>query len=200
MNDQVLALFSRYGSTALFAIVTIAAVGVPLPVTLLLIITGSLVSQGAMDIRTAIALASIGSIAGDQAGFAIGKFGGQALVRRYKTLLGSEKKLRELEVRTRKWGAAGIFFSRWLVSPLGPWVNFASGAGAYSWLQFTIWDVIGEIFGAILFIDLGRIFSDRVQEIGSLFGDLSWAVIAVIAAVFLGWKLLARQRVPVRFE
>ena len=37
MREQILAALSQYGSPALFAVVTIAAVGVPLPITLLLI-------------------------------------------------------------------------------------------------------------------------------------------------------------------
>ena len=40
MREQILAALSQYGSPALFAVVTIAAVGVPLPITLLLIVTG----------------------------------------------------------------------------------------------------------------------------------------------------------------
>ena len=38
MNDQLLAIVSQYGTPALFGIVTIAAIGVPLPITLLLIL------------------------------------------------------------------------------------------------------------------------------------------------------------------
>jgi len=190
MSDQVLALFSHYGSPALFIIVAIAAVGVPLPVMLLLIVTGSLAAQGAMKIWLAIVVSSAGAIVGDQAGFAIGRWGSIALVNRYRQLLGKAEKLKELEHRARRWGDAGIFFSRWLVSPLGPWINFASGAGNYSWLRFTFWDVVGETFGAVLFIELGSYFSDRVQMVDSVLGDLSWAAVAMIAAAFFGWNLL----------
>ncbi len=189
MSEQALALFARYGSPALFIIVAIAAAGLPLPVTLLLIITGSFVAQGTMNIETAIALAAVGSIVGDQLGYAVGRWGSKALVARYKSLLGGAEKLRQLEAKATKWGSAGIFFSRWLVSPLGPWINFASGAGAFSWLRFTIWDVLGETFGAVLFIELGRIFSDRVQEVGSVLGDLTWAIVGILAAAFIGWRL-----------
>jgi membrane-associated protein len=189
MNEQVLALFTRYGSPALFIIVAIAAAGLPLPVTLLLIITGSFVAQGTMHIETAVALTAVGSIVGDQFGYAVGRWGSKALFARYKSLLGSAEKLRQLEAKATRWGSAGIFFSRWLVSPLGPWINFASGAGEFSWLRFTIWDVLGETFGAVLFIELGRIFSDRVQEVGSVLGDLTWAIVGILAAAVIGWKL-----------
>ena len=60
MREQILAALSQYGSPALFAVVTIAAVGVPLPITLLLIVTGSLISQGVMNFWVAIGLAGAG--------------------------------------------------------------------------------------------------------------------------------------------
>jgi membrane protein DedA with SNARE-associated domain len=56
-------------------------------------------------------------------------------------------------------------------------------------LRFTFWDVVGETFGAALYIELGRVFSDRVQEVGAVLGDLTWAIVGILAAAFIGWKL-----------
>jgi membrane-associated protein len=189
MNEQVLAALARYGSPALFAIVAVAAVGVPLPVTLLLIVTGSLAAQGAMNIWLAIAIAAVGSIVGDQVGFAVGRWGGKALVARLSRMIGSPERIAEMDAKAKRWGAAGVFFSRWLVSPLGPWINLASGAADYSWLRFTLWDFLGESFGAALYIWLGLIFSDRVQAVGAILGDLTWAAVGILVAAFIGWKL-----------
>ena len=189
MSEQVLAALALYGSPALFAIVAVAAVGVPLPVTLLLIVTGSLAAQGAMNVWLAIAIAAVGSVAGDQIGFAVGRWGGKRLVTRLSRMIGSAERIRELDAKAKSWGGAGVFFSRWLVSPLGPWINLASGAADYSWLRFTLWDFLGESFGAALYIWLGLVFSDRVQEVAGILGDLTWAVVGILVAAFIGWKL-----------
>ena len=193
MKEQVLAAVASYGLPALFAIVAVAAVGVPLPITLLLIVTGSLAAQGVMNIWSAIAIAAVGSVAGDQIGYAVGRWGGSSLVARLSRMIGNPDHIRELDAKAKRWGGAGVFFSRWLLAPLGPWINLASGASDYSWLQFTLWDFLGESFGAGLFIWLGRMFSDRVQEIGAILGDLTWAILGLLAAVFLGWKLFFRR-------
>jgi membrane protein DedA with SNARE-associated domain len=189
MLDQFLAALTQYGSPALFVVVAIAAIGVPVPVTLLLIVTGSLAAQGSINLWWAIAIASVGSVAGDQIGFAVGRWGGKKLVAKFTWILGNAERLKKLDAKAKRWGGAGVFFSRWLVTPLGPWINLASGAANYSWLRFTLWDFLGESFGAALFIGLGQVFSDRVQEIGAIFGDLTWAIVGVLAAAFLGWKL-----------
>jgi membrane protein DedA with SNARE-associated domain len=189
MRDQILAALAQYGSPALFAVVTIASIGVPLPVNLLLIVTGSLVAQGFMPLWWAVALACVGSVIGDQIGYAIGRWGGAALVSRFATLLGGSERMAKAEAHARRWGGAGVFLSRWLVTPLGSVVNFTSGIAEYPWIRFLMWDVLGEALGAALYIVLGRIFSDRVLELGAALGDFSWMMLALGATAVLGWTL-----------
>jgi membrane protein DedA with SNARE-associated domain len=199
MNEQLLAAVSEYGAPALFGIVTIAAVGVPLPVTLLLIVVGSMISQGAMNPWWAVGVAGAGAILGDQAGYAIGRWGGPAIVTRLSALFGKRASLEAMEAKARAWGGPGIFITRWLLSPLGPWINLVSGTAGYPWHRFLFWDVLGELTGAAVYISLGRFFSDRVMALDGVLGDLTWAIAALLAAVILGyqlWAYLRRARVP----
>ena len=191
MREQILAALSQYGSPALFVVVTIAAVGVPLPITLLLIVTGSLVSQGAMNFWLAIGLAGAGSVIGDLIGYGVGRWGGSELVDRFTRLLGGPERLEQAQSTARHWGGLGIFFSRWLVTPLGPWVNLASGLAGYPWMRFLVWDALGEFLGALIYVGLGQIFSDRVLALDGVLSDFTWAIVALLAAVFLGWKFLS---------
>jgi membrane-associated protein len=194
MSEQLLAALSQYGPPALFAIVAIAAIGMPLPISLLLIVTGSLVAQGAMSFWLVIAVASSGSIAGDQIGYALGRWGGHALVTRFSRLLGGSEGLKKAEAKAHAWGGPGIFFSRWLISPLGPWINLASGTASYPWIRFLFWDVLGEVLGVTIFVVLGRVFSDRVMALHDVLGDVTWAILALLAAIILGWQLFSRLR------
>jgi membrane protein DedA with SNARE-associated domain len=194
MNEQLLAAVTQYGAPALFGIVSIAAVGVPLPITLLLIVVGSMVSQGAMNLWWAMGAASAGSILGDQAGYAIGRWGGSAAVAKVSRLLGKKAGLQALEKKAQAWGGPGIFATRWLLSPLGPWINLASGTAGYPWHRFLFWDVLGEATGAAVYISLGRLFSDRVMALDGVLGDMTWAIAALIAAVILGVQLVRRLR------
>ena|SRR5437868_5365847 len=193
MREQILAALSQYGSPALFAVVTIAAVGVPLPITLLLIVTGSLISQGVMNFWVAIGLAGAGSVIGDLIGYGIGRLGGQGLVDRFTRLLGGPERLEKVQSTARRWGGLGIFFSRWLVTPLGPWVIFASGLAGYPWMRFLVWDALGEFLGTVIYIGLGKVFSDRVLALDAMLSDVTWAIAALLAAVLLGWKVLSQS-------
>src|ERR1039458_6516915 len=190
MNDQLLAAVTQYGAPALFGIVTIAAIGVPLPITLLLIVVGSMISQGAMNLWWALGVASVGSILGDQAGYAIGRWGGPTVLTRLSRLFGRRANLHAMEAKVKAWGGPGIFMTRWLLSPLGPWINLASGTASYPWRRFLFWDSLGEITGAVVFISLGRFFSDSVMALYGVLGDLTWAIVALLAAIILGYQLL----------
>ncbi|MGD0048789.1 MAG: DedA family protein [Bryobacteraceae bacterium] len=194
MNDQLLAAVSQFGAPALFGIVTIAAIGVPLPITLLLIVAGSMISQGALNPWWAIGAASAGSILGDQAGYAIGRWGGPAVVTRLSGLFGKRVNLQAMEAKVKAWGGSGIFITRWLLSPLGPWINLASGTAGYPWHRFLFWDILGEITGAAVFISLGWFFSDRVMSLDGVLGDLTWAIAALLASVVFGYLLLTYLR------
>ena len=66
----------------------------------------------------------------------------------------------------------------------------------YSWPRFLLWDVLGEVLWVVLYVMLGKLFSDRVQELSDLAGNLTWVVAGVLAIIVLGWKLRQYFRGP----
>jgi membrane protein DedA with SNARE-associated domain len=193
VTDQLLGWLSLYGLPALFFILVIASAGMPFPVTLLLIAAGSFVAQGEFKLGPVLLLASAGAVVGDQIGYCIGRYGGRRLVRRIAKRIGEER-VERAEAFAHHWGGLGIFLSRWLVTPLGPWLNLTSGAAGYSWPRFFLWDVLGEVLWVVLYVLLGKFFNDRVVELADLLGNLTWVIIGVIATIVLGWKLFQTFR------
>jgi membrane protein DedA with SNARE-associated domain len=105
-----------------------------------------------------------------------------------------EAKIAQARAFAKRWGGAGIFFTRWLVTPLGPWLNLTSGIANYPWGAFLIWDVLGETLWVVLYVLLGKLFSGRVQALLDILGNLSWVIVGLIAAVILAWQLLRSLR------
>ena len=189
MIDQLLAWLSLYGVPAFFVILVVTCAGIPFPDTLMLLAVGSFVEQGEMKLWQVLVVGSAGAIIGDQIGYCLGRWGGRRLVRRITRKVGGADKMKRAEVFSKRWGGAGIFFSRWLVGPLGPWINLSSGITAYPWPRFVLWDLLGEVLWVVLYVMLGYIFSDRVQELADLLGNVTWLIVGVIAAAILGWRL-----------
>ncbi|MDH7639374.1 DedA family protein [Sphingomonas oryzagri] len=189
MNAELIGLLTRYGLPALFLIIAVTSAGAPFPDSLLLIAVGSFVAQGDLDYWPVVATATAGAVAGDQIGYALGRWGGRPLAAKFA---GGER-IEKAEAFSRKWGGPGIFLSRWLVGPLGPWINITSGLTVFSWPRFLILDIAGELLWVLIYVTLGRQFSDKVEAIADLLGNLTWVILGLIVTAALGWKLVTRD-------
>jgi membrane protein DedA with SNARE-associated domain len=194
ITDQILAALLVYGLPVLFGVILVCSVGVPFPISLMLVAAGSFVEQGEMKLWQVIAVASVAAVLGDQIAYGLSRWGGRRLVSRLSRKIGADEKIKQAEALTKRWSGAGIFFSRWLVTALGPWVNVASGIAGYPWRRFLIWDVLGEILWVSLYVGIGYAFSNRVQAIAEILGSFTWVVLGLILTVILGWQLVGYLR------
>lgn len=190
IQGQLLSALVQYGFPVLFGAVLVAAVGVPLPVSLLLVAAGSFVEQGEFSYWWIIAVTVLAAVVGDNIGYGLGRWGGRPVVERVAGWVGGTAQLIKAEQLANRWGATGIFFSRWLVSPVGPAINLTSGIAAFPWLLFVMLDIAGELVWVMLYVTLGRMFSDRVQAISDLLGNLTWVIVGGCLIIFLAWKVV----------
>jgi membrane-associated protein len=190
MNDQLLGWFSIYGLPFFFGLLVLSSAGIPFPITLTLVVSGAMVEQGEFELWEVLLSGISAAVIGDQIGYFLGWFGGRRLVRRLTEYTGGEEKIKKAEDFTRRWGGAGIFFSRWLITPLGPWINITSGITDYPWKRFLLWDVLGESLWVIIYVLLGKYFSDDLQQIVDFTGNLTWIFLGTIMTGILGWSLI----------
>ena len=202
ITDQLLGALSQYGLPVLFGVIVIAAAGIPLPISMMLVAAGSFVEVGEMKLWQVIVVASAGAVIGDQIGYVLGRWGGHRFTERIRRRRNGLEKLAQAQAFAKRWGAAGIFLTRWLITPLGPWLNLTSGMTGYPWIRFLVWDLLGEVLWVVLYVMLGMLFSDRVQALAEVLGNLAWVIVGLIAAVILGWKLLRflQPAEPLRVE
>lgn len=193
-TDQLLVMLLLYGLIAIFSVTMVAAVGAPLPTNLMLIAAGSFVKQGEMTLWQVIIVASIAAVLGDLIGYGLSRWGGRRLLARISNKLGGAEKIKKTEALAKRWGGTGIFFSRWLLTSLGPWINVTSGIADYPWRRFILWVVLGDVLWVFLYVMVGYIFSDRVQAIAELLSYFTWVFFGFIVTVILGWKIMQYLR------
>jgi membrane protein DedA with SNARE-associated domain len=196
MSDYLLSTLGVYGLPVLFVILLVGCAGVPMPSSLLLVAAGSFVEQGEMALWPVLGLSATGAIIGDNLGYALGRWGGRRLTGRINNLVGGEERLKTAEDWLKRRQGAGVFLSRWLLTPLGPVVNIISGVTNYPWPRFLVYDVLGEALWVTLYVLLGQFFSDRVQAMSDLLGDFTWMIVGLIIALTLGWILYRQFRAP----
>jgi len=189
MTGQLLEFLTVYGLPAAALLLAVGQFGIPIPTSLALLTLGALAANGDADLSTAFIWALTGATLGDQAGFFAGRFIIQSAEGRPGFLGGMAKKARAAEPRLANWGGRGVFFTRWLVTPLGPAFNIASGITGLPWSKFTVWCVSGEILWVSIYIALGYSFGSNIETLSGILGNLSMALAMLALAAFLGWRL-----------
>ena len=93
---------------------------------------------------------------------------------------------------TGRWGNLGIFLSRWLASPLGPYVNLAAGIMRLNWPRFLLWGALGEIVWVTAYVGMGYVFAGQMTAVAEIAGNASGFLAAAAVAAGLGaylWKI-----------
>jgi len=194
MTDILLEWVSHYGLAILAGSIYLAALGAPLPASVLLVLSGAFAASGEMDFWMVALTAYFSAVAGDISGFGIAYRGGTWLRPRLRrSALGTQ--LGRTEAFMEKWGGLGVFFSRWLVAPLGPTVNYVSGLSRLSWRRFILWDLLGEVVWVSAYITIGTAFSTSALMLVDMIASASWVFIGVLGMYFMGRRLqkLARR-------
>jgi membrane protein DedA with SNARE-associated domain len=189
-----LSALTVYGLPVLFLVITIAGIGLPFPVSFVLVAAGSFVEQREMSFWPVVIVSSIAAILGDTIGYLLARWAGKRLIVRISRGVVAESRIKNAENFAARWDVAGIFFSRWLITALGPWMNLTCGIAHYPWRRFLFWVMLGEVLWVLLYVSLGYAFSSRVQTIADLLGNFTWFILGLLISAFLGWKLLKAAR------
>jgi membrane protein DedA with SNARE-associated domain len=179
MSETVFALVTAYGAYVIFASAFLSCLALPIPTSLMMLSGGAFVATGDLSLWQVILAAYGGAVIGDQAGFAIGRFGGGPLLDRLARKPARRAVLERARRLVDRHGGSGVFLSTWLFAPLGPWVNFVAGATGLGWARFTLWDVLGEVVWVTVYVGLGMVFASQVAVVAEVMGN----VVGLLAAL-----------------
>ena len=188
----------QYGYVALWFAIFVAAVGVPLPISLVLLAAGAFSALGDFNVFILALVASSAAVCGDNLGYFIGRLWGRRLLdwleRAPRRRLFSPRTVARARAYFARGGGWAIFLSRFLASGLGGAINLLAGANPYHYRRFLLADVSGETLGAAIPLGLGSIFGASWEPVGSLKGDVSLLFLATLLVVILSISLVRMLR------
>lgn len=192
--DALFVIVANYGVVAMSVTTFLSCLAVPVPASAIMLTAGAFAASGDLQLATVVLSAYGGAVVGDQAGYLIGRsFAGPlerwAAARRRRAFL-----LGKARASIDQWGGVGVFLSRWFVSPLGPYMNFAGGAGRMHWARFTGWGGAGEAVWVMLYVGLGYMFAESLPAIVRFAADFNGIIVGGVVAVALGMWIRARHR------
>ena len=163
-SEDLVSAVLVYGYPALALTLFLGALGVPLPSGLAMIVAGSLAAQGRMTWLLVVSVAMAASVAGDLAGYGVGRvLGGDFLERRARWIGLSRERRARVERLFERWGALAVLLSRSLVSVLSSAVNLVAGAGGYRLRAFVVFGVIGRLAWSSAYLGLGYVASTGLE-------------------------------------
>lgn len=194
MTDWLLALVPQYGLWLLAATTFLSCLALPFPASILMLTAGGFAAAGDLVLWEAFLAATVGAVAGDQLGYWAGRGLGLSFLTQLRRDPGRDRLLARADGLMDRRGVLAVFFSRWLVSPLGPWVNLLAGSTGYGWVRFTAAGVAGEVVWAGLYVGTGYGFAGNIQAANDMLGSVLGMVGGLGAVVALGYWLFGGAR------
>ena len=184
LTNWFLAAITMYGPALLSLILFVGALGLPLPGTLFLLVTGALVQQGSMDGVMASGLGLIGVVLGDSVGYFMGRSAGNWLQSR----VNQDHAWQKAQERFIRQGGRAIYWTRFLFTPFAVPTNLIAGGSGYSFRQFLRYDVAGELTWIGLYGGLGYVAGSQWDVISQMVSDYTSALMYMLVgatAVYL---------------
>lgn len=191
-NTQILTAILTYGGLALGVIVFLAAVGLPFPSSVVVVASGAFIQQGYLNFFPTLAFALLFVVIGDLLSYLMGLFG-RRLTRRWANSPNWQK----AEVYFQKRGAAAVFLTRCLVTPLAVPTNLIAGGSKFPILRFMSMSVTGEFTWLIAYGGLGYAFGSQWEYISDLISNFSGLLAGIVLLVIgLVWLRRNPQKLP----
>jgi membrane-associated protein len=190
----VIAPFNAGALAAYFGLAALVggeSAGLPIPGETSLLASSVLASQSKLSISLVIAVAAGAAVAGDNAGYLIGRRGGRwLLVRPGRWQHARRRLLMDGEAFFARHGGKAVFLARWVpgLRLTGAWL---AGAARMRWRSFFLWNALGGVAWATT-IGLGGYFLGTAAS--RVVGPAGLALLALLVALAVAVLVLRRWR------
>lgn len=173
---------------------TSAFVGLVVPGEVTLLIAGWFAYRGILEMPWLLAAAWLGSILGDSAGYAIGRFGGVKFLRRFGRFFFFRERYLETSYKYfRNHGGKTVIFGRFIgvLRAFGPMV---AGISRMPYGRFLVYDIAGAILSSTLILSLGYFFGESYEVINQWLGWGGVVIFVLVVAAVVAVKVIRKRR------
>jgi membrane protein DedA with SNARE-associated domain len=190
-------LLDDYGYLALGGFIFVEDFGVPAPGESILIAASVYAGAGRLNIVAVGVIAVLAAVAGDNIGYAIGRYGGHALVLRFgKYVLITRERLDKAERFFRRYGGQIVVVARF-IEGLRQLNGIIAGIAEMPWPRFLVFNTIGATLWVGVWSTVGYLAGNNIASIFATVTRYSlYLLIAlgVLAAAWIARAVLRRRR------
>ncbi|OBK93460.1 alkaline phosphatase [Mycobacterium asiaticum] len=186
----------RYGYAAVVLLVGLEGIGIPLPGQIILIAAGIYAGAGELSLALVLIAGLLAAVCGDNSGYAIGRFGGRALVLRFgRYVFLTEKRLAATE---RFFGRRGVF-----VVLIGRFVDglrqasgIVCGLARMRWRRYLAYNALGSTVWVAVWVFAGYLAGSHIAALYAVAHHhakyLLIGLAVLVAGGLAGWAIKRR--------
>jgi len=196
-------LIEHWGYEAIFAVVILGNLGLPVPEEGILVFAGYLIWTGKLALVKVLIVAILAAVLGDSIGYWFGRHYGQAAIRRFgHKIFITEARLDKARQFVGRYGWYGVFVARFI-----PGLRFMAGPVAGSaGLPFPRF-LSANLLGGLVYVPisvgagyfLGQSLGEVLRQIERMVGrseHLALLLVAIGVLLILGWRALSTRNAP----
>ncbi len=177
------------GPLTLGFVAFICALGVPLPIPVLMIAAGALVRQGHLHLPAAIGFTIGGALIAEVLYYSVGrKLGPLAHSRTSARFVAVYA---EAEARFSQRPAVTVYLTRWLFPPIGIPTNLIAGSSRFPLARFVAAAVVGNVMWIVGYTAIGYALGNDYHNMSPVFDRYKVYFAAAAAAIglaYVGWR------------
>jgi membrane protein DedA with SNARE-associated domain len=197
VEHLILGWIAQYGYLAIFALLVLGIVGLPVPDETLLTFSGYLVFAGHLSLPLAFAASLAGSITGITISYWLGRTFGLALIHRYGRYVRiQEKHVNAAHAWFERVGHWGLTFG-YFVPGVRHFTAYAAGMSDLEPHQFALFAYSGGVLWVSSFIALGYFLGERWHAVQkSVDHFMIWLSVAaaILVSAYLLWRRWRKAR------
>jgi len=176
-------VLDHYGYLAVGGFITLEDFGVPVPGETILIAAAVYAGAGRLNIVAVGLVAIVAAVVGDNIGYAIGFFGGRALVLRFGKYVGlTSERLAKAEGFFDRYGGAVVTGARF-VEGLRQANGIVAGTIRMPWPRFLAFNALGAVLWAGVWASAGYLAGDHITAIYDTVSRYSLYLLVALAVV-----------------
>jgi membrane protein DedA with SNARE-associated domain len=183
----------HYGYFALFALLWIDTMGLPLPSEIPLLYAGTLIAKGDLNIVAAGLVSAAGALCGSLLAYVVSRKVGRAIVLRWgKYILITEDHLERSERWFERRGPAAVFICR-MVPLARTLISIPAGIAEMEPVRFGVYTFAGSLPWAFGLLAFGWALGDSWKKVLHSFTLASVAAAVVLVAGIVWWFIRRRR-------
>ena len=193
--DFVFQLISQYGLIALFFLLVLGIVGLPVPDETLLTFCGYLVYKGNFHYLPTVLVAFAGSVCGITTSYIIGRTGGLYLVHKYGRYVHlTQARLDTVHQWFERMGRWTLFFG-YFMPGVRHFTAVVAGSSELEPHVFALFAYTGGFLWVLTFISLGYFLGEQWSHITEEIHTVLLGITgAIVAAAIVYWLIRRRKR------